>query len=327
MEQLNIDPILSRFYNTVQSHRIGKGVYCRNTRSGDLSPNAYGCADAANILYTMNRFPLDTEERAAHIAAIQSFQDAKTGIFLEPTHSKIHTTAHCTAALELFDARPLYPFHELEQHRQTQGFRSLFEDVDWLHCGRAAHNGAGIYAAFVITGAVDARWTDAYFDFLNSHCDPTTGLWVQEPADARFTKLLQIGDAFHFLFNYTHGKRAFPYPDALIDSCLAAYYNGDMGETFAQNHGFIQMDWVYCLNRASRETTHRFQEVKSVLYRFARDYIGFLSADGADAEEAADDLHHVFGVICCLAELQLALPNKVYSSVPLRLVLDRRPFI
>ena len=164
MKQLNIDPILSRFYDTVQSHRIQPGVY---SRTSDGLPNAYGCADAANILYTLNRFPADGEERTAHCSAIRSFQDPERGIFLEPTHSDIHTTAHCTAALELFDARPLYPFYELDKYKTPKNLEGIFEAVDWLHCGRAAHNGAGIYAAFVITGAVGPDWTNHYFDFLD----------------------------------------------------------------------------------------------------------------------------------------------------------------
>ena len=40
-----------------------------------------------------------------------------------------------------------------------------------------------------------------------------------------------------------------------------------------------------------------------------------------------NDLHCLFGSTCCLAELQSALPGKLISSKPLRLVLDRRPFI
>lgn len=40
-----------------------------------------------------------------------------------------------------------------------------------------------------------------------------------------------------------------------------------------------------------------------------------------------DDLHSLFGASCALAELRQTLPGKPKSSVPLKLVLDRRPFI
>lgn len=323
----NIDPILERFYTAATDRKLAPGVYCRTTKGGSRVPNAYGCADAANILYTLNRFPRDPDERAAHVRAIQSFQDPARGIFLDETHGDIHTTAHCTAALELFDARPLHPFTELWQYTELENLYRMFEDMDWLHCGKAAHNGAGLYAAFVNAGCVGADWTRGYFDYLNKTCDAATGLWVKKPAADYFTIYYQIGDAFHYLFNYENAKQAFPYPEALIDSCIDAYYSGGMGDNFAKNHGFIQMDWVYCLNRASRQTAHRFDEVKAALSDFAEKYIAFLRSDAANEDPHADDLHLIFGTICCLAELQQALPGKLASSVPLRLVLDRRPFI
>lgn len=38
-------------------------------------------------------------------------------------------------------------------------------------------------------------------------------------------------------------------------------------------------------------------------------------------------LHMLFGSVCALAELQTALPGKIITEKPLRLVLDRRPFV
>ena len=49
-------------------------------------------------------------------------------------------------------------------------------------------------------------------------------------------------------------------------------------------------------------------------------------------EEAAiidgmNDLHALFGSVCAIAELQRALPGEFPTTKPLRLPLDRRPFI
>ena len=44
-------------------------------------------------------------------------------------------------------------------------------------------------------------------------------------------------------------------------------------------------------------------------------------------DESFNDLHMLFGAVCALCELQAALPGKILTSKPLRLVLDRRPFI
>ena len=46
-----------------------------------------------------------------------------------------------------------------------------------------------------------------------------------------------------------------------------------------------------------------------------------------DTDEGMNDLHMLFGAVCALAELQLALPGYIETDVPMKIVLDRRPFI
>ena len=331
MKVIDIDPILQHIEETVKRHELSTGHYCRylwqdRAESREMGLNAYGCADAANILYTLNRFPQDPVERAQWVAALQSKQDPQTGIFLEPTHHDFHTTAHCVAALELFDARPLYPLTAMAEYRDITKFFRLMEDADWLHKGCMAHAGAGLFAALVITDTVDNEWVQQYFDWFNKNCDPASGMWVQEPAPA-FPVAIRMGDAFHYLFNYDYYKQPIPYPEQLIDSCLAMYRDGNLPEGFGRQFHYIEMDWSYCLNRATRQTPHRFHEVKETLYELAVGFTDFLNRVNWEKDDSANDLHLLFGVTCCLAELQLALPGLIHSSKPMRLTLDRRPFI
>lgn len=325
MNRIDITPVAHKLLQKVDEHRIGPGIYARFTRGGK-KPNPYGCADAANILYSLDRFPKDPAEKAACVAALQGMQDPATGLFPEGSHTIEHTTAHCIAALELFDAKPLYPLKELRRYLAFDRFISLMEENDWLRRGNMAHAGAGIYAALVIAGEADAAWIRRYFDYFNAHCDPETGVWAKD-ACGTFTRRYQVGDAFHYLFNYDHFHEPIPYPAPLIDTCLSLYRNGETEDTFGRQFHYIEMDWVYCLNRASRATDHRFGEIKSTLAEFAEGYIAWLTETDWDTCPAADDLHLLFGVVCCLAELQKAIPDRVRSSLPLRLTLDRRPFI
>jgi hypothetical protein len=46
-----------------------------------------------------------------------------------------------------------------------------------------------------------------------------------------------------------------------------------------------------------------------------------------ETDDAFNDLHLLFGCACCLAELQQFMPGIVITEKPLKLVLDRRPFI
>ena len=330
-EKLDIGYITQKAEEAVRSHEIEKGKYDRYCRVTDENRartrvDAYGCSDAANILYTLNRFPTDLEERKAFVETLQSFQDEKTGNFIEETHHVYHTTAHCIAALELFDALPKYPLTELETFLDISNFEKSMEDVDWLSHGCAAHAGAGIYAALVNAKEADQHWRRQYFDFFNKNCNPETGVWAENPQES-FPLNIRIGDAFHYLFNYGHAYEPIPYPEQLIDTCLEAYHSGAMGESFGKQFHFIEMDWVYCLARASRQTPHRFYDIKETLYEFAKGYITFLNQVDWEKDGGANEIHMVFGVICCLAELQSALPGVISSPLPLRLTLDRRPFI
>ena len=71
----------------------------------------------------------------------------------------------------------------------------------------------------------------------------------------------------------------------------------------------------------------RFAEAKEALDEFARSYTGYLLSLDPETVEGLNDLHMLFGALCALAELQAALPGRLTARTPLKLVLDRRPFI
>lgn len=328
---MNIDRLIEKIYNTVQSHRLAEGEYCRwlwqdEKGSRQLGINEYGCADAANILYTIGRFERDPEKRACWVQAMQKMQDPGTGMFTEATHHTIHTTAHVVAALELFDALPMYPLTDLMQYKTKEGLYEKLESLGWERDPWSqSHQGAGLFAALVITREVDGEWIKWYFDWLREKCDPGIGMsYGGRLGNAPMNH--HLNGWFHYLFNHNYSRMPFPHPEKLIDSCLDMYKNNALGETFGKICNFAEIDWVFAVNRAMRQTTHRFDECKAALRDFAVKYIANMDALD-DRDETLNDLHMLFGAVCCLAELQLALPGEVTSTVPLKIVLDRRPFI
>ena len=106
---LDITELINRIAGTVKTHKIDdNGAYARWIWPSDeeerrLGINEYGCADAINILYTINELPCDYGVKEAYAQTLQNLQDEKSGLFIEETHHPIHTTAHCIAALELLD--------------------------------------------------------------------------------------------------------------------------------------------------------------------------------------------------------------------------------
>ncbi len=333
---LDLEPFLSGCRRILERHELDAlGHYARWTRPGpdgprDSSVNPYGCADAANILYTLGELPRDEGIRRGFVERLRDFQSAEDGLFHEATHHPIHTTAHCLAALELFDAGPRTPLVGLAELREPDEMERFLEDLDWrTNPWIESHRGAGLYASLWLAGESERTWEDRYFAWLARETDAGTGLLRRgciEPGEAgdpwRFPAL---AGTFHYLFNQEHARRAHPHPEALVDTCLDLFER----ELFPLSRfvGFAEVDWVYCLNRALRQSGHRRAESVDALRRFARHHLAFL--DGLDPETDAglDDLHSLFGTLCALAELQAALPGELGSVRPLRLVLDRRPFI
>ena len=116
------------------------------------------------------------------------------------------------------------------------------------------------------------------------------------------------------------------YPEKLIDSALDIFFERRPAD-FAHAISFHEVDWVYCITRSSRQTAHRYFESRAALRAFADEYIEYLNSLDPLTDDGLNDLHTLFGAICCLAELQSALPGEIITEKPLKLVLDRRPFI
>jgi hypothetical protein len=321
----------------VERHRIGTWRrYVRWTRAEadaarTLGPNPYGCADAANLLYTIGRFPHEPADREAFVKELRALQDPVSGLFNEATHHEIHTTAHCAGALELFDAAPAHSLAALAAWTIPDRVEPFLESLPWREDPwHASHRGAGLYAALLLTGGASADWQDRYFGWLAREWDEQSGLLRRgcigtdalPPLETRFPHL---AGTFHYLFNFEHARRPLPWPAALVDTCLEIAEDDPF--PLGRMVGFAEIDWLYCLTRSLRQCGHRFEEARETLASFAERYLAWLTGLDPERDSACDDLHSLFGAVCALAELQRALPGTIRTNPPLRLVLDRRPFI
>lgn len=329
MERINIDALIAEIKACVDRHKIGDfGEYARWLwgENCDLGINEYGCADAANILYSISAFPRDEKERNGFVTTLRNMQDPDSGLYSEPTHHPIHTTAHCLAALELFDAAPLYPCNALAEFGTDAGIHKLLEkEVVWTDPWPESHKGAGIFVCLTMTDAVGSEWKDSYFKWLWDHSDKETGFFHY--GDKRTDKLHHMmAGGFHYFFNHEAERRPYRYPEKVIDSCLV-FMNDPKTYGMIKDCGFIDVDVIFCLNRAMRQTPHRFHEAKDALEKYAEAYIDMMMHIDYANNKSFNDLHCLFGAVCCLCELQIALPGKIATSKPLRSVLDRRPFI
>jgi len=326
----------------VASHNLGEpGAYRRwnwqNAESTrDLSLNPYGCADAANILYTIGDFPRDPHEQQCWVQTLRGQQDSETGLFRERKpqikNHEIHTTAFCIAALELFDALPEHPLAALAQYRDPKAMEDFLDGLDWrLDPWGESHKGAGLYVALVLAGEVPLEWEDRYFAWLFAEADPETGFFRKgrvQPIETNGPSSIfpHLAGTFHYLFNHEYARRPLRYPQAMIDACLDLFNSGH--SVGRRGLGYAGIDWVFCVTRSLRQCGHRYEDCRKALTAFSDCCIeSLVAALDPQTNEGLNDLHVLFGTVCCLAELQTALPGQIRTERPLRLVLDRRPFI
>ena len=331
---LDLRPFVDSVAAIVASHRCGgPGEYARwrwqsEVAGRDLGINEYGCADAANLLYTIGQWPA-AAERDAWVETLRRLQRPDDGLYVEATHDPIHTTAHCIAALELFDARPTHRLSAFETYAEPAALTSFLSGLEWTwNPWGESHKGAGLYAACVLAGEATAAWQEAYFRWLWAEADPVTGLWRRgciapggEPMAFH-----HLAGTFHYLFNHEYAHQPLRFPEELLNTCLRIEAEGSF-PLLGKMVGFAEVDWIYTVNRARRQVGTHFAESQVALQRFGTAYVDYLLQLDPHTDEGLNDLHQLFGAMCALAELQQAVPGMIRTDPPLRLVLDRRPFI
>jgi hypothetical protein len=324
--KLDFQFVIDRAWQAVKERELRPGEYCRFLPEENSVPNEYGCADAANILYSIGKIERCPERRLAAVKALQAMQDPETGLFQEETHHPLHTTAHCLAALELFDAGAFYPVKAVQQYSDPEKFLDAlaWESDPW----NESHKGAGLFSILALTGMLTLEWQEKYFANLDRNADPENGVSRKNAARSGKAELAaHMAGNFHYFFCYHHARHPFPYPEKAIDSCIRLYQERRLFGNFGEKFTFLEVDWVFTLLRCSRQTPHRFEDVRSNLRDFAVKYHKFLTETNWNNAIGGNDLHAIFGMITAVAELQLALPGEIITEIPLKNVLDRRPFI
>lgn len=331
---LDFAPFVSALLELLDEHRVEGGGFSRwSARSRpheQPTSNAYGVSNAVVMLHTLDRMPAADAERAELIAQLRSFQDPATGAFADATHSPVHTTAHLVAALQLLDARPAHPLRFLDDRRAPEAVAPYLDGLDWGDPWGSSHAGVGGPAALVLTEQPRPGWLDAYFGWLERNADPATGFWLRDrmlPIEAEPGRFANLGGAFHYHFMFVHFGRPLPHAAAVVDSCLELLERSPVAIGDGERVGFAEIDWAYSLHRAALQSGHRMGEVREALALVARRLAEVLLDPAYQRTAAFDDLHAVGGALSAVAELQRALPELVRTPTPLRLVLDRRPFV
>ena len=303
----------------------GAGNYARSP--GETATELYGVADMACILYTLGALHPDEKERAEWAAAFQAFQNPDTGWLVEksPTHDPLHNTAFALAAMQLLDLTPQHPVKMGAEYSDPGAFLNT---LDWkTKVYTESHKGAGVGSIFTLVPSLGTpEWFEKYFAACDALFDPNNGLMGKEKPPGGDSD--QIGGSFHYSFLYQNFNRHMPFPEPRIDSVLRLQLPD--GYWMTTNHLWMTLDAVFLMTRTLRYCPHRFDDVCAVVRRV----MGILMRDIFSAEGRKQTftgrlaVHSVTAAISIAAEAQQFLGAKeIVTERPLKLVLDRRPFI
>lgn len=307
------------------SVKLGKqaGQYARKPGEG---LELYGVSDMASIFYTLNVLNADDQARTQWAEAFQAFQRPSDGWLIErsPTHDPLHNTAYALASMQLLDLRPKLPVRPPENDDP----KVFFQTIDWeknVYLG--SHRGAGLGSIrYNVPEPNRPEWFKAYFETCDALFDPHNGMMGKnKPAGGDFD---QVGGTFHYSFLYETFHRRMPYPEARIDAIIGLQQSDGYWDT--SNHLWLTLDAIYLMTRTLRYAPHRIDDVRAVVRKTLTTLMDDVYSESGRVKSFNGQLptHSVMAAVSILAEAQIFLgAGEIVTERPLRLVLDRRPFI
>jgi hypothetical protein len=311
--------------------RVGDATGAYGVMPGEHAVDLYGTCDMACVRYSLRALPLDPERRRHWAGVIGGFQSPVTGHFVErgqPSHVELHATAYAIAALELLDHQPVHPLRFAEALRSPPAVASFLDALDWTDwVYLESHAGAGVGSIFANVPSLGSPpWFDAYFAALDAHLDPANGM--HGDAKPSGGDIDQIGGTFHYAFLHETFRRRLAHAEARIDAVLGLQRSDGLWDP--KNPLWLTLDAVYLLSRGVQHTGHRRADVEAAIDR-SLGYVTELcsSVDGRRQSFCGPmGTHALTAAVSLLAESQAFRGSElVRSDVPLRLVLDRRPFV
>lgn len=315
------DILNDRYISVLSRDREPEGY---NNASRDKSISMYDCAGLANILYAIGR--LDDKVPVQRMTDyLQSCQDPESGLFTADGHYATHTTAFVSGALDVLGSKPLYAAVGFDRYKKRNELYNLMNSIDWDNDPwLGAHIGSGIYASMLLTGNSDKEWENMYFEWLDNNEDPVTGMWrIKHITKAPFFHY--IAAAFHYVFNYAYAGREIPYGERMQKMCIE-FFSSDQIPDFSEKTGWECMDYSYTVYKLCEMTGMRKEETEAILKNIADLFIPELIRMDEEGE-LPESTNKLLAVVSAVAVLQKGLPGYIHTGEPLKLVLDKRPFI
>lgn len=231
--------------------------------------------------------PAQRQEWVAHINSYQNtaFRQADGAYSDTFGHSILHANGMVIGALGALGGRQKHLVRLYDEFDTAEKALRWLEAIDWRGQWRASHLFWGGAVCFSFSRHCPPGWIDRVMVWLDANLDERTGWWRKGTPHA--DRHQPLGGSVHVLPFYQHHKRAFPYPERVIDSVLALQLeNGRWLEREADRRHimhYLELDALYALSLMQGfAPRHRKEDIGRAVERYGRAVIHYYEEQRAE---------------------------------------------
>ncbi len=238
---------------------------------------------------------LSTEKRSEWLNYLLSFQNEKTGLFIDPeakervvdpTHDEDHIsrqlTTFCLSAIEALGGKPDYPLRFLDAWKDETPLTSWLDNLDWDNPWNSGNKVMFLAICFAYNfehfGDKKSREAlNVWFDWMDRHQNPKTGFWGTSRDSDYFAGM---GGFYHQFLIYEYFDREVQYGEQIVDRMLflqqqdGLYFPGQGGGSCDD------MDAISTLVHFYHKLNYRRENIRDSLRRSLSSILENQNSDG-----------------------------------------------
>ncbi len=313
---------LSEVRNLVGEHfgHLSSGnIYGKYSIGIDAPVDLYASCDVAIARHIMGEDlvgGLLLKKRQEWAGYINSYQQPEDGSYTERfNHSKLHANGMTVGALGVIGLKQKYPVKLYEEFNSIEKVVPWLEQIDWAKQWSASHQFWGGIHCYSLSSQCTEEWLDVVFEWLNKRIDEQTGWWKKGvPHTDRHQPL---GGSVHILPIYEHHKRAFPYPERVIDSVLALqlpngrWLSREKDSTHVMH--YLELDALYALRYMNAlAPDYRVREIQKSVERYSD--LVFEYWNNPSLNWKSQHPHRILSMVGTFGLLQKLAPQRFYDT-------------
>lgn len=227
---------------------------------------------------------------------LKSFQDPKTGFFIDPQLSNpdkniwyiekyyLHyqTTAFMLSAIDALGGKAEYNFRFLSNYKSKNYIIEWLNNLDWKNPWHQSNKIMFIlqflsYEYIIFKDNKSFTFLINILDWLDEFQDPETGFWGTNKGSSLYNAM---AGAFHFLMFYFYFKRSLKFNEKMIDSVLKIQSKDGLFYPFGGGGACEDVDAIDILVKLSSITDYKNDEIKSALYKAYKKILTYQNSDG-----------------------------------------------